>query len=132
MRVLSVRLQLEQVNHIYEADFQIGEFISEKRGCRERFLRRDIARASHHYIRFLSLIVARPAPDTDAPGAVRDRFIHRQVLKVRLLIADDHVDVVLAAQTMVGDRQQEVDIRRQIDPRYLRSFVYDTSRKPGS
>jgi hypothetical protein len=97
VRVFSVRLELEEVNYIYKADFQIGEFTSEKRGCGECFLCRDISRASHHYIRFLSVVVAGPAPDTGAPRAVRDRFIHRQVLKVRLLIADDHVNVVLAA-----------------------------------
>ena len=127
--VLFVRLQLEQVNHIYEADFQIREFISEKSGGRECFLRSDIACASHHYIRFNSLIVAGRAPDTDASRAVRDRFIHGQVLKVRLLIADDDVDVVLAAQTMVGDRQQRINIWWQIYPRHLGSLVYDNVEK---
>ena len=48
---------------------------------------------------------------------------------MRLLIADDYVDVVLAAQTMVGDRQQRINIRRQIYPRHFGSFVYDHVEK---
>ena len=53
-----------------------------------------------------SLIVAGLTPDTDAFRAMRDRCIHVQILQVHLLVADDHVDVVLAAQTMIGDGQQ--------------------------
>ncbi len=56
-------------------------------------------------IRILPLIVARRAPDAEALFAMRDRFLHAHILKVSLLIADDNVDVVLAAETMVGDRQ---------------------------
>src|SRR4029453_17065313 len=78
-----------------------------------------------------SLIVARGAPDTDTSGAMRNRFLHRQVLEVRLLIADDYIDVVLAAETMVGDAQQRIGVGRQIDPRNLSSFVYDNVEKAG-
>jgi hypothetical protein len=40
------------------------------------------------------------------PGAVLDRRVHRQPLRRRLLAGDDDVDVVAAAQAVVGHRQQ--------------------------
>ena len=40
----------------------------------------------------------------------------REVLQVRLLVEDDEVDVVLAAQAVVHDRQPGVGVRRQPDP----------------
>ena len=70
-------------------------------------------------------------PQILTPGAVRDRFIHRQVLKVRLLIADDYVDVVLAAQTMVGDNSELASGGKYIRVTSPRLFT-TTSRKPGS
>src|SRR5262249_4144062 len=92
--VLSFRLQLVQVNYIDVAYFQVGEFISQQSRSSECFLRRYIARTSHHYIWFLTLIVAGRAPDTDASRAMRDCFLHSQILKVILFIADDYVDVI--------------------------------------
>ena len=50
-----------------------------------------------------SLVVAGPFPDADAGGAVLDGLVHRQPLRGRLLAGDDDVDVVAAAQAVVGD-----------------------------
>ena len=44
-----------------------------------------------------------------------DRRVHVQPLLFRLLAGNDDVDQVAAAQTLVGDAQQSVRIRRQID-----------------
>ena len=41
--------------------------------------------------------------------------VHRQVVERRLLAGDDDVDVVAAAQAVVGDREQAVGVRRQVD-----------------
>ena len=125
VRVFRAGLQLEEVNDVDEADLQVGELFTQQRGRRQRFLRGNVARACHHYIGFASLIVARPVPDADALRAVRDRGIHVQVLQVQLLVGNDHVDVVLAAQTVIGNRQEPVHIRRQIDARYFGSLVHD-------
>ena len=53
-----------------------------------------------------------------------------QILQVHLLIADDHVDVVFTAQAVIGDGQQAVDVRRQIDARDFGAFVYDYVQEP--
>src|SRR5438270_9394655 len=47
--------------------------------------------------------------------AVLDRLIHRQPLRGRLLARNDDIDVVAAAQAVVGDRQQAIGVGRQID-----------------
>ena len=50
------------------------------------------------------------------PGrAVRDGLLHRQPLRRRLFAGDDDVDVVAAAQAVIGHAQQAVGVRRQVD-----------------
>ena len=106
---------------------------SVRSNCRgsQCFLSRDIARASHHHIGFLPLVVTRLAPDTNALRAVCDGSVHIHVLKVELLVADDHVDIVLATQTMVDYRQQTIDIRRHVYPSHLSPFVDDHINEAG-
>ena len=105
VRVLPVRLQLEEINDVDEANPQVVELFAQDRRGGQRLLRRNITGASHHYVRLLSLIITGLAPDADALRAVGDGSVHIHVLKVELLIADDHIDVVLATQTMVDYRQ---------------------------
>ena len=59
----------------------------------------------------------------DAARAVDDRLVDRQVVERRLLAGDDHVDVVARPQAVVGDREQRVRVRRQIDADHLRLLV---------
>ena len=54
---------------------------------------------------------------------MRDRRLHVEELQLRLLAGHDHVDVVAAAQAVVGDRQQRVRVRRQVDADDLRLLV---------
>ncbi len=44
-----------------------------------------------------------------------DGGVHVQPLQRRLFARDDHVDVIAAAQAMVGHGQKRVGIRRQIN-----------------
>ena len=44
-----------------------------------------------------------------------DGGIHIHVLEVHLLVADDDVDIVLAAQAVVGHGKQRVGVRREVD-----------------
>ena len=79
----------------------------------------DVARARHDHVRLAALVVAGPVPDADALGAMLDRRIHVEKLQMRLLVGDDDVDVVGAAQAMIGDAQQAVGVGRQIDARHV-------------
>ena len=58
-----------------------------------------------------------------------DGCLHIQKLQVFLLVADDYVDVILAAQAVVGDRQQAVDVGRQIDARHRCALIDDHIEK---
>ena len=51
---------------------------------------------------------------------------------MRLLVRDDDVDVVVAAQAMVGDGEQAVGVGRQVDAHTSGLLFATTSRKPGS
>ncbi len=53
-----------------------------------------------------------------------DGGIHVQPLQLRLFAGDDDIDVVAAAQAMVGDREQRVGVRRQIDADDIRLLVH--------
>ncbi len=104
--MLGAGLQLEQIDHVDEADLEVGELLAQQHGRGQRLLRGNVAGGGHHDVGLAAFVVAGPVPDADALGAVRDRRVHVHVLQVALLVADDHVDVVLAAQAVVGDREQ--------------------------
>ena len=78
-----------------------------------------------------TLIVAGPFPDADALGAVRDGGVHVQVLKMQLLVGDDHIDVVLAPQAVVGHREQAIHIGRKINAGHRRALVQNHVQETG-
>ena len=54
---------------------------------------------------------------------MRDGRVHVEPLRRRLLAGDDDVDVVAAAQAVVGDREQRVRVGRQVDADDFRLLV---------
>src|SRR5664280_1096194 len=125
VRVLAVGLQAHQVDDVEDPHLQVGQLSSEDRGGRDRLERRHVARARHHHVGLGAFVAARPVPHADPARAVGDRLLDRQVVERRLLAGDDHVDVVAAAQAVIGDRQQAVGVRREIDANDLRLLVDD-------
>src|SRR5207248_8942565 len=95
------------------------------------FQSRDIAATSHNDIRLAPLVVAGPVPNADAGGAMLYRLVHREPLGSGLFAGDDDVDVVAAAQAMVGDAQERIRIRRQIDPDDFGFFVHHVVNEAG-
>ena len=92
----------------------------------QRLQRRHVAAAGHHHVGLAALVVARPLPDADAGGAVLDRpppcVSH---CGAGCLPATIDVDVVAAAQAVVGDREQAVRVGRQVDADDLGLLVDD-------
>jgi hypothetical protein len=74
-----------------------------RRQC-QRLHCRAVPTARHDHVRLAALVVARPVPDACSFGAVLDRRLDVEVLEMHLLVRDDDVDVVDAAQAMIGDR----------------------------
>ena len=106
VRVLARRLQLHQVHDVDDADLQLREVLAKQLDRGQRLQRGHVAAAGHDHVGLAALVVAGPVPDADAGGAVLDRLVHGQPLRRRLLAGHDHVDVVAAAQAVVGHREQ--------------------------
>ncbi len=98
---------------------------------RERLERGNISAAGHDHVGLGALIVAGPFPDPDPGRAVLDRRIHVQVLQGGLLARDDHVHVISAPQTVVGDREESVGVRGEIDAHDLGLLVHDVIDEAG-
>ena len=62
---------------------------------------------------------------------MRDRRFHVQIRQRRLLARHDDVDVVAAAQAVIGHRQQRVGVRRQVHPHHLGPLVGDVVDEAG-
>jgi len=80
---------------------------------------------------FAALVVTRPVPNPDAFRAVLNSGIHIQVLKMQLFVGNDHVDVVLAPEALIGYRQQTINIGRKVNASDGSAFIKNNVRKPG-
>src|ERR1035438_781035 len=123
MWVFSAWLQLEQVNNVDKSDFQVRKPFSEQGSGGQCFLGGDITRCSKDNIRFLTIIITGPIPDTDALCAVGNSGINIQVLQVALFVRDNDVDVIFRSQAMIGYGEQTVGIRREVDASYRRALI---------
>jgi hypothetical protein len=121
----------EQIVHVDKADFKVREMRSEQGRGRQSLFGGNVATAYHHHVRLDSLIVARPFPDPQALGAMLDGGVHVQVLQVILLVADDDINIVMAAQAVIGGGQQAVDIRRQVDASDMGILVHHHVQESG-
>jgi hypothetical protein len=61
-----------------------------------------------------------------------DRLVHRQPLRGRLFACYHDVDIVAAAQAVIGHRKQRVRVRRKINADDLCFLVYNVIDEPGS
>src|SRR5262249_14069586 len=117
------RLELEKIHHVDKTDLDVGKLLAKQYGRSQCLLSRDVSGSTHHDVRFGSVVVTGPIPDAKSLSAMFNRLIHIQVLKVQLLIGNDHIDVVLALQAVVGDREQAVGVGRQVDARHCGTLI---------
>jgi len=95
--------ELEEVDDVDEPDLELREEFAEEGSCSQSFECGNITTRCHDDVRIFALIVASPVPDTETFGAVLDSLVHVEKLEMVLLVCDDDVDVIDAAETMVGD-----------------------------
>src|SRR6476661_6044103 len=131
VRMLALRLQAHQVDDVHDPDLELGQVLAEERGRGERLERRDVAAAREDDVGIVVAVGRRPLPDAEAAGAVHDRVVHREVVERRLLARDDHVHIVTAAQAVVGDGQERVRVRREIDADDLGLLVHHVVDEAG-
>lgn len=110
MGMLAGGLQLVEVHHVGEANFQLRQVLAQQRGRGQDLLGGHVAAVGHNDVRLHALVVARARPDRDALGAVHDRLVGGGELQVLLLVRDDDVDAVGRSQALVGHRQQGVGV----------------------
>ncbi len=105
-------LKPKEIHNIYKTDLQIGKTLPQK-GNRAKTLHCcDVASARHYHIRLTSIVIACPLPNPYALRAVCDGGFHVEISQVRLLVGNDHIHVVHAAETMVYHTEQTIRIRR--------------------
>ena len=129
--MLLLRLQRHQVDDIDEAHLQFRQVAAQQVDGGERLQRRHVARRRQDDVGLAVVVIAGPFPDADAGRAVLDRRVHAEPLQLRLLAGDDDVDEIARTQALVGDAQQGVGVRRQIDADDVRLLVHDMVDEAG-
>ena len=123
--MLRLGLEAHEVDDVDDAHLQVGQLLAQDGGRGERLEGRDVAAAGEHDVGLAVVVVRRPLPHAEAARAVDDCVVHGQVVERRLLAGDDHVDVVAAAQAVIGDGEEGVGVRRQVDADDLGLLVHD-------
>ncbi len=131
VRMFGVGQEAEKIDHIDEANFQVGKMLFENGDGGERFHGGNIAGAGDDDVGFLAIVGGSPIPNANAFGAVSDGVGHGEVLKMVLLVGDDDVDVIAGTQAMIGDAEQAVGVWRKIDACNGGTFVGDDIEEAG-
>src|SRR5215469_2816842 len=129
--MVSLWQQAQQINDVDVADLEVRKLLPQHADRRQSLLGGNVAGRSHYDLRLDTLVATRRLPPANALRAVGDGGIHAQVLQVLLFIADDYVDVVLAPQAVVGNRQQRVDVRRQVNSHDFGALVKNHVQEAG-
>jgi len=94
-------LQFEKIDDVDEANLYIWELLTQERRRGQRFQGRNVASGGDHHVGLNALVVASPVPDPYALGTVLNRCVHVEVLKVKLLVRDDDIDIVFTSEAVV-------------------------------
>lgn len=123
--------ELEEIYDVDEADLELGEMCAEECGGGKGFVGRDVAARGHDDVGLLTGVVAGPVPYSYSLGAVCDCLLHAQELEVLLLVRDDGVDIVCAAEAVVHSGEKTVGIWRKVDAYNLRALITDNVNEAG-
>ena len=96
----------------------------------KRFHGGHVAAAGHHHFG-VAIVVGCPFPGAETGGAMRDGFVDGEPLRRRLLAGHDQIDVVTAAQAVIGNREQRVGVGRQIDADHVGLLVQQVIDEAG-
>ena len=99
-----------------DAGDQVGNPLPQQLRGGEHLHRRHIADTSQNHVGPGTRVIhlgTRPVPHRTSPLTVRRSLVGRQILQVWLLVGDDEVHVIAAAEAVIGDGQQAVSVRRQ-------------------
>ena len=84
-----------------------------------------VTAACHDHVGDRARVVRGEVPDADSPGAVHHGVVGGQPVVLGLFAGHDHVDVVAAAEAVIGHGQQAIGVRGEIDTDHRRLLVDD-------
>jgi hypothetical protein len=88
----------------------LWEVFAEESDGGKGFLGWNVSARGHDDVWLFVCAVGGKFPDSDTFGAMGDGVLHVEVLEMVLLVGDDDVDVVGAAETVVGYREKAVGV----------------------
>src|ERR1700730_698019 len=130
VRMFGDGLQGHQVHDVDDADAKVGDIFAEQGHGSENFESGNIAGAGHDNVG-RAFVVAGPLPGAESRGAMADCGVHVQPVGRGLLSGADEIDIVAAAQAVIGDREQAIRVGRKINADHVGFFVSDVVDEAG-
>ena len=129
--MLARRLQAHEVDDVHDAHPEVREASPQHAHGGQRLERRNVAGAGHDDVGILVALAGCPVPHAEPARAVVGSRLDRQPGGRRLLAGHDDVDVVAAAQAVIGDGEQGVRVGRQVDADHLGLLVHHVVDEAG-
>ena len=101
--MLTPWLQRHEINNVDDPDLELWDCRSKQIDRCESLHGWHVAGAGHYDVRLTTSVVACPVPDADSRFAVANCRLDVEPLGLGLLARDDHVDIVAAAEAMIGN-----------------------------
>ena len=95
VRMLGLRLELEQVNNVDESDLDLRQVLTHDGNSSESLESRGITAASENNVRLFALVVGSPLPDAYTLCAVLNSLLHGEPLGTGMLGSYHNVYIVL-------------------------------------
>ena len=100
--MLGLRLEGHEVHDVDHPYPQRRDMLAQEGDGAEGLQGGDVTRAGHDDVRLAVFVIAGPGPYPESLGAMNHGVVHAQVLEGRLLAGDDDIDVMAAAQAVIG------------------------------
>lgn len=131
VRMIFVGYELKEIDDIDKAHLEVGNVFAEEGDGSKGFGRGNVTAGRHYDVGVGALVVGGPIPYTETFGAVLNCFFHVQKLEMVLLICNDNVDVVRAAEAVVGNGEKAVSVGWKVDAYNFRALVGDDIEETG-
>src|SRR5712692_8328974 len=124
VRMLGRGLNGHQIDNIHHANPDVGKMLPQEIDRCQCFERGDITGARHHDIGFGPVVCTCPLPNANTGSAVFDGGLHVEPLQCGLLAGNDHIDIMAASQTMIGDGKQAIGVGRKVNANDVGFLIY--------
>ena len=99
------------------------EVFAEEGDSGQGFLGWHVTTRCHDDVWFFVFAVGGELPNTSTFGAMGDGVVHIEVLEMILLVSNNDVDIVGAAETVIGDREKAIGVWWKINSNNFGALV---------